>query len=833
MQVHETTLQQLISGVKQFRVPIFQRPYTWKRSDHAQLWSDILSQYEALLPGAPMERARSNHFLGSFVLSPAPGNSAVLPKFIVVDGQQRLTTLMLALCALRDTWGTNSPEIVERFDYAYLVNKFNTGEDYPRLLPGLADRASFNQHLLAGPGRGGEDLIGQTYRFFLGALQEPGPDDQPLDFGVLEQAIIGRLEIVDITTSPDDNVHRIFESLNATGVGLTQADLLRNYLFMLLPTRQSEVYESVWQPMEHHIGPDNLEGLARVDLMRRGIDVRSGDVYREQQARFAPWEGDEDQVVRQIEDLAERASQYAKILQPHLESHSEVRDRLTFLRRWEAQTTHPVIMCLYDLRDRGMCTAGEMADALHNIESFLVRRLVTGVSTRNLNRIFLALAKQLHDEEPSAVVETVRLSLSGERKYWASDDEIREAAHTRPLYYFGRGTQQRLLFERLEQSYGNKELGELATMKLSIEHILPQALTSEWIKELRFEDPTPPEMTHAELLHTLGNLTITGYNPELSNKPLRRKQQIFEKSHLEINGELPQLAHWNRKAILKRADELADRVMATWPAPILGVAGVPVGFDWSDLHAILAAIPAGKWTTYADLAQVVGTSPLPVGTHIANNDVVNGHRVMAAGGKISSGFHWADASDKRDPIAVLQEEGVVFDAQGVASPSQRLDSDALEALRADNRVEDELTLTQRRRVSFFSQCVEAMGARMSREYSNPSGYRAYYQVQTGLSGVHYEWCFHRGAKFGVELHFERQTQEQNRVLLDACLAAVRDDLAVVLGELVVQPDWGSSSRLYLVRGYGELDGELSEWAVDNMVKLIETVQPVLDDIASR
>ena len=124
----------------------------------------------------------------------------------------------------------------------------------------------------------------------------PGPDDEPLDLALLESVIVSKLAIVDITAQHGDNVHRIFESLNATGVGLTQADLLRNYMFMLLPTRDKVVYEEVWRPMQELLGADNLEGLARVDLRRRGIDVRDDDVYRAQQARLQPIEHDEAEV---------------------------------------------------------------------------------------------------------------------------------------------------------------------------------------------------------------------------------------------------------------------------------------------------------------------------------------------------------------------------------------------------------------------------------------------------------------------------------------------------------------------------------------------------------
>lgn len=679
MRVTETTLQELVGGPKQFRVPLFQRTYTWKERDLAQLWRDILAQYELSRPGVAPSNGQDGHFIGSFVLAPAP-SPATLPAYLVVDGQQRLTTLTLALSALRDAAIAEDASAFDRITNQYLVNQY-AAEDRDRwkFVPTEDDRQEYFACMKADHAGAGSGLISKAYRFFEVQLALPGPDDEPLDLALLESVIVSKLAIVDITAQHGDNVHRIFESLNATGVGLTQADLLRNYMFMLLPTRDKVVYEEVWRPMQELVGADNLEGLARVDLRRRGLDVRDDDVYRAQQARLQPIEHDEAGVEAEIRDLAVRAGHYHRILVPGEEEHPGIRRGLQFLSRWRATTAHPLVMYLYELREEGRLDVEEMAEILLNLESFLIRRLLVGVSTKNLNRIFIQVVGQLRQTDPP-LLDAVRYQLSTERKFWASDDEIRLAAASRPFYYYGRAEQRRIVLERLEESYGHKELAELSALSLSVEHILPQSLSAEWITELT-EAGDDADAVHRELVHTLGNLTLSAYNSELSNLPFERKQQIYGDSHLSLNKDLVERPRWGREEIIARAAELAERAISIWPAPVPGVADEPLGFDWTRMHAALAAIPDGRWTTYGDLAVLAGTAAQAVGNHIvANPSLLKAYRVLTSDGRVSEGFKWSDPSDTRDPIEVLRAEGVEFDEGGQALSDGRLSADDLQSL---------------------------------------------------------------------------------------------------------------------------------------------------------
>ena len=622
--------------------------------------------------------SQSGHFLGSIVLSPVPAAASDVASYLIVDGQQRLTTLMLLLAAIRDAAAKTDRQALERYNELYLINKFQPGEAYFRLAPTQTDRPSFFACITRTGQAGGQDLIGQAYRFFRSQTEFPDLDDKPLDLARLTAIVVERLMLVDITTGPGDNAHRIFQSLNATGVNLTQADLLRNLIFMLLPTRAATVYEEVWRPLERLIGFDNLEGLARVDLQRRGVDVAVDDVFRRYQERFENLSGGERAIEEAVHDLALRARHYKRIIDPAAEDDPQVRAGLSRLRRWGAQTSYPVLMAAYDLRERDLLPVEGLREVVNYIESFLVRRQLAGIPTNALNRLFVQFVAQLPQDE--TFPQAVRQELSRPRRYWPGDEQLREAIRTRPFYFSGRGPQRRLILERLEDSYGHPERIDFEHTDLTVEHILPQTLSEEWRAHLIGLGQEPDEI-HQNLVHTLGNLTLTAFNGTLSNNPFDRKQQIYGDSHLELNRALAGKAAWGRDEILARADELAAQATKIWPGPIPEMTERPAGFDWRRINAAIAAIPRGRWTTYGDLAQLGGTAAMPVGQHMANTSGLdNAYRVLGSDGKPRPEFRWEDPDDPRDPVELLREDGVRFEASGTADRSQRISAAELATL---------------------------------------------------------------------------------------------------------------------------------------------------------
>ncbi|MER8094743.1 GmrSD restriction endonuclease domain-containing protein [Streptomyces goshikiensis] len=680
VQAKETLFADLVQGrAQQFQVPLYQRTYSWTEKQLGQLWTDILEQAELLESG---EKA-STHFLGPVVLAPSPQNEATFPRWLVVDGQQRLTTLSLALAAIRDHIVETVPDEAERIDEEYLINKRRNGSDHFRLLPTQADRAQFAAYV-RGPlsERAAGGTVAAAYRFFRRKLVEAADPAAPQDVFRIEQAITSRLTLVAVTAERGDNVHRIFESLNNTGLKLSQADLLRNYLFMRLPTRGEHVYETYWLPLQESLSNDELEQLMWLQLVLNGDDrVRRQDLYAAQQQRFERGEAREAEIEAYIKELSRRGALFRLLLRPDRESNASVRAHLHRLNTWQAQVAYPALMLLLDRRERGELNSLDTARAMSYVESFLVRRMMCRAPTNNLNRIFQAVPGQLPLGMP--VADGLHQLLSAENRFWPDDDELREKVRTAPFYKFGRGHQRKMVLQRLEESYEHPEPVDFAAAQLTIEHVMPQSPGDEWLRMLSEDvvDGERPEDLHSRLQHTLGNLTLTAVNSELSNHPFERKQDLLQGSHLEMNRRIAATERWGANEIRTRADELADRAIALWPAPLRGVGRAERSRDWNLAHQVLAALPHGTWTSYGDLAAFIGSGAQAVGNHLANTPgVANAYRVLTSEGKVSDGFRWTPQEVGGDVHARLTADGVHFTAGGAADPAQRLSADELALL---------------------------------------------------------------------------------------------------------------------------------------------------------
>lgn len=678
MHAQETTFTKLVQGETQFQVPLYQRTYSWQREQLRQLWGDVQDlAEERLAGGAPVA-----HFLGSVVLAPgrvAPGS---VQRWLVVDGQQRLTTLMLAFTALRDRYRLSGSEKARkkaaRIHDLLLVNTYQDGVDHYRLLPTQADREAFTACVEASPKAGGAGNVGGAYRFFFSALTEGEESGGEEWTDAVESVLSDLLSIVAITADEGDNVYRIFESINNTGVGLSQSDLLRNYLFMCLPTRGESIYHTLWFPMQELLGPDNLELLVWLDLVVAGNSrAKQSDIYRDQKKRLEPLSGDEEALRREIAALTERAERLLRILEPHREPDAELREVLTRLHRWGGQTHYPLALRLLDLVDGQRTTAGEAAEALTYAESYMVRRLLAGLSTTGSNRVFMELPKEL--DKDGSPARAVRRFLSRSRagaRVWPGDDALREAVRTRPFYKAGRSGQRFQVLRRLEESYGASEPVDYSSAKLSVEHVLPQRPAQQWLDLLaeEAEDGEGTEELHALVVHTLGNLTLSGDNARLSNHPFRRKQEILDSSALRMNQAIAAQERWGREQILARAEELGERAVRLWPGPLEDVVHTDQEWaGWRELREVLLAMPSGTWTSYGDIAALIGTHAVSVGNYLSSKAGVHGaYRVLTADGRISSGFRWTDEQHSGDPRDLLASEGVTFEAAGRAVRSQRL-----------------------------------------------------------------------------------------------------------------------------------------------------------------
>ena len=421
------------TGQKQYVVPLYQRRYSWESKDGKnpldQLWDDI-----RWLDG---NDPTSTHFLGSVVIAPSPSNTpAGVVRWLVVDGQQRLTTLSLLLCAIRDHVQHDDPSLAEEIHEYYLVNKFASGEARYRLLPTQEDRQSWIALVERYADAGGEDRIGAAYRFFLRKLQEMDDPEDEHDISRIEQIITTRLALVAISAHTDDNVHRIFESLNYKGQPLTQADLLRNYLFMRLPHRDDEVYTHRWLPLQKLLTDTELEELVWLDLVLRGEDRATQEsIYRSQLLRLDLLK-DENAIEQWIAELHHKARMFKRVLDPQTESTPALRRALDRLNRWGTATTvHPICLHVMLARDTGQLTAEDAAAALRIVESYLVRRMIMRLPTNSLGRTMTSLVKDLGEEPPTA--SAITAALSGPRKRFPTDQNVKDAILVNSLLCVG------------------------------------------------------------------------------------------------------------------------------------------------------------------------------------------------------------------------------------------------------------------------------------------------------------------------------------------------------------------------------------------------------------
>lgn len=675
MHVQEIRLQQVLEGAKQYRVPLYQRTYAWSTKQLSRLWSDLVQLAETR-----EQNPHSTHFTGSLVLATGEVGPAGA-EFLVVDGQQRLTTLSLLLAALRDHVAKTEPDDpakVARIHESFLVDRFKQGDARLKLLPTQADRDIFRSIVDQAIPEGVQSGILDAYRFFRTRLVEADDPDDPHDIDKIASAALDGLVFVSITAGIGDNVYRIFESLNNTGMKLTQGDLLRNYVFMRLGDRGEEIYTSVWMPMQTLLSSNDLEALFWMDLTWHNPAANQGDIYGLQAERLSSLSADEvEQEVRRYARLAELL---ANIRDPQRVQHSALRTRLERLLSWGATAADPLVLKLLSLADADAARTDDVVRALTILESYFVRRLLISAAPNALSRILLRAADEVDETDPAG---SLHRYLSTGRKFFATDRQVTEAVVSKPFYYSGRPHQRKLVLAWLEEQLAGKEPASLEAA--TIEHVMPQTLTDAWRAELagNLGAYATADDFHEAYLHTLANLTLSAYNSELSNAPFVTKRERLESSNIALNAAIAAEPVWGDRQIQSRGASIAKLVADTWVAPLSDTETVESGAAWSRVADALAAIPRGRWTSYGAIAAIAGTHPVPLGVYLANTpSLTHAWRVLQAGGTVSPGFRWSENSDYtgRDPIEVLEEEGVRFDASGRAHPDDRIDGHELAQL---------------------------------------------------------------------------------------------------------------------------------------------------------
>lgn len=662
MQVGKQVLRTVLgSAGTRYEIPLYQRTYDWTETQLAKLWEDIVS----LIESRRLE-STSEHFMGTLVL--ASGHN--IPNdftFLVVDGQQRLTTLTILLIALRDALREQQPDtdFADELADEVLVHRYKkTNPERFRLWPTHGDRKAFTDLINGEPPERNESNLVKAYRYFESKLSSASLNESNIKIGEVKTATLEGLRFVSITAEQSDNVFAIFESLNNTGLKLTQGDLLRNFYFSRLGNLAEEVYDSFWFPMQERLSRDDLTHLFWLDLTLRQSEAKKDETFKGQSARASSLNPEE------LRDEVKRFSQLAVLLEvmrrPNKETNLAVRRALQRLVDFGIESIDPLVLGILRARFDGSINDVQAADTFAVLESFLVRRLIIRAPHNALSRILMRAFNAIDLTDPA---HSLRAYLSKDNKDYASDDEIRNAVTSVNFYRSGTTRQRKTFLSWIEETLAGNEPAGLS--KATIEHVLPQHLTPDWIEELNGDlgDFASAESVHETYVHTLSNITLSGYNSKMSNRPFKVKRALLiEKSNIELNKWIAKRNNWRRSDIMERGDYLAALVAETWLPPLtIGTSQSPT-LESSRITRALREIPSGQWTSLGELSDYLESSPAEIAATMKMNDFDLSWRVMDATGRHS--IMLSAAMSTRQMTARLIDEGVQLDASGRATRSQ-------------------------------------------------------------------------------------------------------------------------------------------------------------------
>ena len=563
MKAQEHQFLPFLNGKKQFIIPIYQRTYSWQREQCEQFWNDIVR--------AGTDQDMPGHFIGSIVYIQHGvilfGN---VPQFLLIDGQQRLTTLLLLLTALADkverTPDPTGTFYKEDIYDSYIINKFGKDEQRYKLLLTQNDREVLKQ-IIDHP----EEISSHTstvptplidnYLFFREQLQRGEVDLATILSG------INKLIIVEISLHKDhDNPQLIFESLNSTGMDLSQADLIRNYILMGLDNdEQTQLYNEFWFPIEQKFRY-NKNGDYFDRFMRDYLTLKLGSIPNIDKVytTFKYYHRTQYRVTIQeiVRDIARYAEYYANMAFLH-EEDPDIKHVMRDINALKVDVAYPFFLHVYNDYKHNRLAKADLLAILRLIESYVFRRAICGIPTQGLNKVFTSLSAEIDKDHYVESVQTALYAKVGSGRF-PRDDEFIAAFVTRDVYNSPR---RHYVLSKLE-NYQRTEPVQI--VNYTIEHIMPQSssLSEAWQREL---GPAWKDV-QTRYLHTIGNLTLTEYSTQFSDRPFHEKRTMeggFDHSPLRLNQSVAHLERWDQSAIEKRAQLLAEEAINIWTIPTL------------------------------------------------------------------------------------------------------------------------------------------------------------------------------------------------------------------------------------------------------------------------
>jgi len=558
MKATEAKLLEFLKKSPQFVIPIYQRTYSWTEDECRQLWDDIMR--------TGRNDAVSAHFVGSIVyVEKGLYQISSQSPMLVIDGQQRLTTMTLLIEALSRAIGDNEPLdgfSSKKLRNYYLLNPLEDGERRYKLVLSQTDKASLVALLDQQPKPREHSLrVEENFKLFQEWISGAKDELTAICKG------LAKLMIVDISLDRDqDNPQLIFESLNSTGLELSQADLIRNFILMgLEPQLQTKLYEQYWRPMELDFGQDAYADYFD-SFMRHYLTLKTGsipnidEVYKAFKLHARSPEADGIETL--VADIRVFARYYCAMA---LGAEKDADLKLAFhdIRELKVDVAFPFLLELYHDYATGVLHKDELLQAARLVETYVFRRSVCGIPTNSMNKTYATFGRALKKDRYLESIQAYFLLLESYRRF-PRDDEFKREIQKKDLYNY----RNRTYWLRKLENHGRKE--RVVLEDYTIEHILPQNenLSDEWKLDLG----TEWERIQETWLHTLGNLTLTGYNSEYSDRPFSDKRDMeggFAQSPLLLNKGLGSIQTWNEEEIGKRAMKLAEKAVTVWNAPKL------------------------------------------------------------------------------------------------------------------------------------------------------------------------------------------------------------------------------------------------------------------------
>ena len=542
---------------KRFIIPVYQRNYDWKIENCKQLYDDLIQV---------IKNNSKTHFFGSIVSVYEPSGRNT--EFLIIDGQQRLTTMSLLFLAMYNILEekiiiSEDESLKDQIYEDFLVDKYQPQEKRMKLKPIKNDQKAFSKLFNSKDDYIKDSNLTINYSYFYERIQK-----QEITIDELFDAIC-RLEIINITLNNEDNPQLIFESLNSTGLDLSEGDKIRNYILMGLPKqKQDEYYEKYWNCIEKCTKYDVSSFIRDYLSVKQLVIPSQKKVY----INFKKYVEDSSlKIIEILEDLLSYAKRY-NILLCGKTSSKELNSCINRLNRLETTVTRPFFLEVLRLYDENQINLNEVAEAFSITESYLFRRTICDLPTNALNKIFLLLNREImrYDGTDSNYIEKLKFALLSkkDRARFPNDDDFSLMFTEKPIYQMNSKNKIYIL-ERLE-NFGTLEDKDIYRHydegEYSIEHIMPQHLTPAWIKELG----DSYEEIHDTWLHRIANLTLTAYNSKYSNSTFVEKKTMkngFEDSGIRLNTYVSKKDKWTLAELRDRNDYLLKRALDIWAFP--------------------------------------------------------------------------------------------------------------------------------------------------------------------------------------------------------------------------------------------------------------------------